>query len=228
MKKMILLCAVALLSSVCYSQSAIELAKQQSEVNAAGKKYLNPKADKEAKKQAKALKKEGWTVPAGSKSIEQQITSSYRYREEQMANSSGDPVNRYIVQTGFAEGGTFNSSYAQSRLNAMISLASAIKTQLVATMKSSIGNAQKSALTTASLEKFEQKADAIVDETLTNVVPLLTVYRRTSGGIYEVQATFAFDKKEILELMKLKLESELGQDGSSVYTEAKKLMEQKF
>ena len=100
--------------------------------------------------------------------------------------------------------------------------------EAAATMKSSIGNAQKSALTTASLEKFEQKADAIVDETLTNVVPLLTVYRRTSGGIYEVQATFAFDKKEILELMKLKLESELGQDGSSVYTEAKKLMEQKF
>ena len=72
--------AIAILSGTTMSaQSAKELAKQQQELNEINLKMLNSKPTKDAKKQEKKLAKEGWCVPAGSKTIAKQITETLEY-----------------------------------------------------------------------------------------------------------------------------------------------------
>ena len=87
-------------ASVMFGQTALELAKQQQELEAFNRKVLNAKPTKDAKKQAKELKKEGWAVPAGEASIEQQITKSLLYGEELMMNEDGSTTKRFLMQTG--------------------------------------------------------------------------------------------------------------------------------
>jgi hypothetical protein len=47
-------------------------------------KLANAKVTKDAKKQAKALRKEGWMEPAGEASIDKQLTKAQLYGEEMM------------------------------------------------------------------------------------------------------------------------------------------------
>ena len=64
MKKILTMLAVFLMATVAgYAQSAIELAKQQRELNKVNMDLLKAKPTKKAKKQAKEWKKEGWVVP---------------------------------------------------------------------------------------------------------------------------------------------------------------------
>ena len=74
MKKILSLMVMAMVATTSFAQTAIELAKQQQELNAFSMKMLNAKPSKMAKKQAKELRADGWTVPAGEASIEQQVT----------------------------------------------------------------------------------------------------------------------------------------------------------
>lgn len=63
MKKILVLLAVAFMgASAGYAQSAIELAKQQRELDKVNMDMLNAKPSKDAKKQAKQRTKDGWEV----------------------------------------------------------------------------------------------------------------------------------------------------------------------
>lgn len=72
MKKLFSLIIMAVMLAVgANAQSAADLARQQQELNNIMRTSLNAKPTKDAKKQAKELKKQGWVVPAGERSIEQ-------------------------------------------------------------------------------------------------------------------------------------------------------------
>lgn len=217
MKKILLSLCMLLSALASFGQSALELAKQQQELEAFNKKMLNAKPTKAAKQQAKELKKEGWTVPAGEPSIEQQITKSQLYREELMAMDDGSATKRYFMHTAIHTSGTYNVGYAAARTNALTEVASMIKTQLVSSIKSKIDNSQTSSINATSVEKFSQKIDAIVDETLTNGTPMLAIYRRLQNGSMEVQVSFAFDKKDIMARMKKNMQKELEKEGEEMF-----------
>ena len=141
MKKMILMVAAVLMTSTAANaQSAIELAKQQKELNDINRKMLNQKPTKDAKKQAKELKKEGWLVPAGELSIEQQLTKSQLMGEELMADENGAPTKRFIMQTGLQTSGSYNAGYAAARTAAMTELASLLKTGIVSAFRQKLDN----------------------------------------------------------------------------------------
>jgi len=207
-------------TSVMFGQSALELAKQQQELEAFNKKILNAKPTKAAKKQAKELQKAGWTVPAGEKSIEQQVTMSQLYGEELMATEDGSTTKRFLMHTAMQISGTYNVGYAAARANALAEVASMIKTQLVTSISVKQGNSQTSAIEATTVDKFNQKVDAIVDQTMTNGIPMLSIYRRLPNGNFEVQVRLAFDKKEILSRMKKGMQKELEQEGDALISVA--------
>ena len=223
-RKMIMLCAVAMMSTATFAQSAAQLAKQQAELNAIHMKLLNAKPTKTAKKEAKQLQKEGWQVPAGGKSIEQQITESQLYDAELMAGEDGATVKRYILQGGMTTSGTYNTGYAAARTSAQVELAAALRTQLYSSIKQEMANSQTTAVSAVTIDKFNQKSEAMVDETLTNSIPVLAIYRRLDNGNFEVQVRLAFDKKEILSRLKRSMQRELEQGGENLYGVAEKVV----
>lgn len=217
MKKILSFVAAIMIATTATAQTAMELARQQQELNAINMKMLNAKPTKQAKKQAKELKAEGWTVPAGDIDIAQQVTRSQLYSAELTIDESGNVTKRYIMQTAQQTAGTYNSGYAAARAAAQTELAAMLKTELVTAMQQKLDNSQSNALTATTIDKFNQRSRMIVDQTLTNAIPVLAIYRRLPNNNFEVQVRIAFDKKELIARIKRNMEQELEKEGDRLY-----------
>ncbi|WP_293575819.1 hypothetical protein [Prevotella sp.] len=217
MKKILSFVAALMIATTATAQTAMELARQQQELNAINMKMLNAKPTKQAKKQAKELKAEGWTVPAGDIDIAQQVTRSQLYSAELTTDESGNVTKRYIMQTAQQTAGTYNSGYAAARAAAQTELAAMLKTELVTAMQQKLDNSQNNALTATTIDKFNQRSRMIVDQTLTNAIPVLAIYRRLPNNNFEVQVRIAFDKKELIARIKRNMQQELEKDGDKLY-----------
>lgn len=216
MKKMISLVVLALLATTSFAQTAAELAKQQQELNAINMKMLNAKPTKAAKKQAKELKAEGWTVPAGESSIEQQITMSQLYGAELTTDENGNLTKRFIMQTAQQTSGSYNAGYAAARAAAQTELAAMLKTELVSAIQQKLDNSQNDALSAITIDKFNERSSMIVDQTLSHSIPVLAIYRRLSNNNFEVQVRIAFDKKELVARIKRNMQKELENEGDKL------------
>ena len=228
MKKIFSFMVMALIATTSFAQSATQLAKQQAELNAIHMKMLNAKPTKNAKKQAKELKKEGWTVPAGEKSIEQQITESQLYGAELMTDENGNTTKRFILETAVQTAGTYNAGYAAARANAQAELAAMLKTQIVSAMQGKLDNSQNSSVSAVTIDKFNQRSRVIVDETLSNSLPVLAVYRRLQNNNFEVQVRIAFDKKELTARLKRNMQKELESEGDNLGSLVDEVVKDKF
>lgn len=217
MKKILSFVAAIMIATTATAQTAMELARQQQELNAINMKMFNAKPTKQAKKQAKELKAEGWTVPAGDIDIAQQVTRSQLYSAELTTDESGNVTKRYIMQTAQQTAGTYNSGYAAARAAAQTELAAMLKTELVTAMQQKLDNSQSNALTATTIDKFNQRSRMIVDQTLTNAIPVLAIYRRLPNNNFEVQVRIAFDKKELIARIKRNMQQELEKDGDKLY-----------
>lgn len=215
-------------TTTTFAQSAIELARQQQELNDINRKMLNQKPTKEAKKQAKEFVKDGWKVPAGDRSIEQQLTESQLYGAELMADENGAPTKRYIQQTAIVTSGTYNAGYAAARANAQVELAALLKTEIVAAMQSKIDNAQTSGINATTVDKFNERTKAIVDQALTNAIPFMKIYRRLPNNNFEVQVRIAFDKKELAARLKRNMQKELEEEGDELNSLIDEILSTKF
>lgn len=220
MKKILSFVAAIMIATTATAQTAMELARQQQELNAINMKLLNAKPTKptkQAKKQAKELKAEGWTVPAGDIDIAQQVTRSQLYSAELTTDESGNVTKRYIMQTAQQTAGTYNSGYAAARAAAQTELAAMLKTELVTAMQQKLDNSQSNAMTATTIDKFNQRSRMIVDQTLTNAIPVLAIYRRLPNNNFEVQVRIAFDKKELIARIKRNMQQELEKEGDKLY-----------
>lgn len=141
-----------------------------------------------------------------------------------MTNGSGAVVNRFIQHTAIQTAKNYNAAYAAARTNALVELASNIKTQLVTKAKQELANSQNSSSEAESLDQFTQKTDLIVDQTLTNSIPLIAIFRRLPNGNFEVQVRLAFDKKEIQYRMRQGIQRELKEKGKVLDTAVDKVV----
>lgn len=214
MKKMISLLVVALMgTATTFAQSQAELLKQKQEETKLQMKLVNGKISKDAKKQAKEYKKDGWTVPAGELSMERQINKSLIYAEVLMTNEEGGITQRYVQQPGNSTAGTYNTAYAAARAAAMTGLASLIETKLASAWNQGFDNNQKDAVSATTNDKFHERSMAIVNQSITNAIPVLTIYRVLPNNNYQVQVRLAFDKQELTARLKRNLKKELEMEG---------------
>lgn len=217
MRKIMILAIVAVMGvGTASAQSAAELAKQQKELNEINMKMLNAKPSKDAKKEAKKYVKEGWMVPAGNKSLEKQITESQLLAEELMADEMGNPTKRYIQESGNAVGGSYNAAFAAARTAASNAVAANLKQKVAAAMQNKLDNSQTSAITAVTVDKFNERAKSIVDETLTNTRTVIAIYKILPNKNYNVEVRVAFDKRELSARLKRKMQQELEQEGDEL------------
>lgn len=217
MNKLISLIVLGLVLTVsANAQSAAEMARQQQTLENILKASLNSKPTKEAKKQAKEYKKEGWLVPAGEPTIEQQITKSQLLGAEYMADGNSAPIRRYLQHTAISTGGSYNAAYAAARNNAMSEISAMLETEIAMALQSKIDNAQSSELNATSVDKYDQRMKAIVHQSLANAIPVLALYRRLPNNSFEVQVRIAFDKGEIADRLKKELAKELEMEGDEL------------
>ena len=228
MKKMISLLVMVLMATTTFAQTAKEMAKDQAKLNAIHKKALNAKPTKIAKAEAKKLKKEGWSVPAGELPIEQQLTRSQLYGEELMTDDNGEVTKRYYQHTSLATSGSYNVGYAAARTNAQAELAALLETEISEAIEQSMDNAQASATTALTNDKFHERLMAVVNATLTSSIPMLTIYRRLPNDNFEVQVRLAYDKKEVAAKMKRELKNKLELEGDELLSKVVEIISEKL
>lgn len=218
MKKIIIAIVAMLMAAVTMSeaQNPMDLAKAKAEEDAFYKKMLNTKPTKAAKKQAKEYTREGWTVPAGYKTLELQVTESQIYGEVQMLDEEGNRTKRYIMANGMATAGSFAAGNAVARATAQSEISAMMQTEIVSAMQQKIDNSQSSAISAVTVDKFNQRTKAIVDQSLTNSIQLVTMYRRLANNNFEVQIRLAFDKKELMARLKRNMQKELEEEGDEL------------
>lgn len=215
MKKIISIVAVVIFAATtlfAQSKKPADVAKMKAEVTEIYKKSLKAKPTSEAKKEAKKLVKDGWSVQAGERSIEQQITASHVFSEEVMLDEDNNLTKRFILQSGMNTAGTYNAAQAAARTNAQVGLASMIKNQIVSAFETAIDNAQSSEISAVTVEKFHERSRTIVDETLTFSIPVVNIYRRANNN-FEVQVRLAYDRRELMARIKRNMQKELEIEG---------------
>ena len=86
MKKAVLLCLSLIMLSIssvfAQDKTAKEIMEERKEIAKLSKKALNEKATKEARKEAKKLKKQGWQIAPGALPLEKQLDKSYLMQYE--------------------------------------------------------------------------------------------------------------------------------------------------
>lgn len=228
MKKILVIIAAAMMALNMSAQNAVDLARQQQELNAIHIKMVNAKPSKAAKKQAKELKKQGWTEPAGELPMEQQITISQLYGMEQMLDASGVPQRRFIQETGQQTAGSYNAAYAAARAAAQTELAAMLQSEIVAAWQQKLDNSQSGATSAITNDKFNQRVKAVIDQTLTNSIPVLAIYRRLPNNNFEVQARIAYDKQTLMNQLRNNLQKALENDGDKLEEIVDDIIEKKF
>lgn len=217
MKNFLTLMAVALMvTTVSHAQSAVELAKQQRELDKINMSMINSKPSKEAKKQAKKMAKEGWLAPAGSDDLASQLTRGQLLGKELMADENGQPVKRYILHTAMTTSGSESAGYAAARTQCQMEIASMLKTKVAGAIESKLDNAETSAINASTVDKFHQRSKGIIDATLTMMTPVIHIYRVLPNNNYQVQVQVAYDKKEMKAMLKRQLVKQLEQEGDEL------------
>ena len=139
--------------------------------------------------------------------------------EELMADENGQPVKRYILHTATVTSGSESVGYAAARSQCQQEIASMLQTKVAAAIQGKADNAQNSAIDATTVSKFNQRAKSIFDASLSMMTPVIHIYRVLPNNNYQVQATIAYDKKEMKARLKRQLQKELEEEGDEMLGE---------
>ena len=167
---------------------------------------------KEAKKEAKKLKKEGWQVPAGAFSMERQLTKAYMLQEE----TDADYHPKYIIGQAISGGSFYDAAKMQAVELAKAELAGNIATDLTTLVNLKLGNQQISADKASSASEIIQKGKSLVSQKLGSTIPLIELFRTKGDGSVELQIRLAYDKKKGIKDALDAIDSELEAEGVSL------------
>lgn len=214
MKKLItvLMCAAAV---ICGTQVSAQQ-KNDKEL----KKELKERVDKECRKDAKALEKEGWKVMPGKLSIERQLQDS-RYAQLQ-EDDKGEAY--YIVGTHMAKGGNYTAAKKIADSRAMTEIAEKVSSQIGEIVKENIANHDYGEGDIEVIDKFVSSNKHLVNSRLTGAIPLLEMYRESGNGTYEVNVSIAVKAKDAIRAAKAMYVSELAKESEKLAEELDKML----
>lgn len=169
------------------------------------RKEIKAKAIREARKEAKALKKQGFYVPPGSLPLDKLVERSWekQYSEDEMGNQ------RYITADGNAVAQSKSAAEMQAIELGKLQLAGLIQSNMNSLISANVGNAQLSTDDAASVTEIVQSAKNIIATELGYVNPAFKLYRDIKKDKIEVQVRLFYDVKQSLEIAKKVVQKEV-------------------
>jgi hypothetical protein len=169
------------------------------------KKEIKDKAIKDARKEAKNLKKQGFYVPPGSLPLDKLVERSWmkQYSEDEMGNQ------RYITADGNAVAQSKSAAEMQAIELGKLQLAGLIQSNMNSLISANVGNAQLSTDDAASVTEIVQSAKNIIATELGYVDPAFKLYRDIKKDKVEVQVRLFYDVKQSLEIAKKVVQKEV-------------------
>lgn len=184
MKKLVVLFTVlftAVLAMQSFDASAQkyktrkELMKEKKEM----RKLVKEKALKKARKEAKRLVKfEGWQVFPGERPMAKMLEESWiRMEMKKEDPETFETKDAYIWATGNGLARNKSAAQMQAIELAKVELAGKLKTEVASLVSASVANAQLSTVDSESVTEIVQNAKTITSAKLSNVKPVVLLYR---------------------------------------------------
>lgn len=164
--------------------------------------------EKQAKKEAKALAKEGWKVPSGELPIEEQLLKAYTM--SQMLDDYGLPL--YVKGNATAGGDTYDAAeFAASNL-AKINIAGALETSVTEMIDVKRVNQQISAQEASSLTEVAGVSKAMVAQRIMRPIVVVHMRREKKKGLCEVQIMMFYNQELAMEALTQAMRDNLSND----------------
>ncbi len=141
------------------------------------------KAIKEARKQSRQMKKEGWNVAPGSLPLEKALEQSWTMLLER--NDKGS--RKYIDADGNAVAESKSAADLQALELAKLNMAGQLETEIAALIEASVANQQLTREEAASVTKVVAASKNMIKNTIGNVIPVYKAYREIGKDNVEVQ-----------------------------------------
>lgn len=206
MKNLLILALVMVISSTTvFAQSAKDIVKERKELAKASKAELNSKASKAARKEAKKLKKEGWTTSPGALPIDKQLDRSYMMQYEY----NEDMFPKYIMGEAMSIGQNYDAAKMQALELAKQNLAGQIQTEITALIENSVANQQLANEDASSLTQSIMAAKNLISQRIGRTIPVVECYRVKSNKNKEVLVRIAYNSQMAKAAAKRAVQEEL-------------------
>lgn len=192
-----------------------------STVNAQVKvKSKDLKAMKEAKKQAKKLKKEGWNVAPGALPLEKSLESSW----SMLLDRDDEGLKKFLDADGNAVAETKTAADMQALEMAKLNLAGQLETEIAALVEGSIANEQLTREEAASVTKVITGSKNLIATTIKRVDPVYKVYRNVGKNNVEVQLKLFYNQAMALNTAKQTLRNKLSEETEIIHEKLDKML----
>ncbi|NDV84875.1 hypothetical protein [Bacteroides sp. 51] len=151
-------------------------------------KDLKQKAIKGARKEAKALEKEGFKTLPGKLPIDKQVENAWQKQVE--IDTDGNPY--WYVASSRAIGGNQHAAALQATNAAKIDLAGQIQTKVTQLVEVKAANNDMGQEEAASIIEVVAASKSIISATLSRTIPLVEVYKTLSNKNVEMMVTLGY------------------------------------
>ncbi|MBZ0242185.1 MAG: hypothetical protein K8F24_03125 [Bacteroidales bacterium] len=214
--KKIKLFAASVFALMMLFSSPLAMAQSTKEL----KKEVKSKALKDARKEAKRLKKDGYNVNPGQLPMDKQLEKSWMMAYE--FDDKGQ--KKYFIADGTSVGETQTAAKLQAYEVAKINLAGQIETEIAGLVTTNIGNQQltsdEAASVTQTMGQFKSKLNQKMGRTMT----LFEAYKSV-GKNTEVRVTIGYSTEEAMKMAKNIIREDLQKIGGMDEKKISKVLE---
>ena len=215
--------ALIVACSVSFAESSDlkQIRKDRQAVRKMTKKELNEKATKDARKQAKVLKKQGWIVSPGALPLEKQLDKSYLMQMEY----DEDLFPKYIMADAQSIGENYDAAKTSALSLAITNLAAQIQTEVTALVENTVANKQLEANEAASIVETVMSSKNLISQSIGRTLPVMECYREVKkGGNKEVLVRIAYNGEMAKAAAKKIVRDELEKKGQDLHDQLDKVL----
>lgn len=213
MKKIFMLTMLVVMSlTAAFAQNSKEIRKERQEVKKMAKNELASRVDKNTRKEAKRLIKEGWVVSPGSLPLEKQLERSYLMEYEY--DEKGYP--KFIMANAQSIGENYDAAKTAATSLAITNLAGQIQTEVTALVENTVANKQLAAEDAVSISETLEKSKNLISQSIGRVITVVECYRILDNKNREVMVRIAYNSDMAKEAAKKVIREELEKKGKKL------------
>ena len=224
MKKMMTVAMALIVACSCaFAQTAEErkqLIKERQEVQKLAKKDLKKKVDKNTKKEAKRLAKQGWQVKPGALPLEKQLERSYLMQYEFDENN----FPKYIMGEASSIGENYDAAKVSANALAITNLAGNIQTEVTALVENTVANKQLAPEEAASIAETVMSSKNLISQSIGRTIPVVEAFRVNGKGNQEVLVRIAYNSQMAKDAAKKAVREELEKKGQNLHEQLDKVL----
>lgn len=212
--------SLTMFATSSFAQLAKEQLKERKEIRKVSEARLNKKATKTARKEAKKLKREGWTNAPGALPLNKQLDKSYLMQMEY----DEDMFPKYLMGEAMSIGENYDAAKMQALELAKQNLAGQIQTEVTALIDNTVANKQLEPEDATSVVQSISAGKSLITQSIGRVITVVEIYRTVSNKNKEVLVRIAYNAAMAKAAAKNAIKENLEKRGDELHKKLDKLL----